>query len=110
MVARTAIMIMVWLISASSWAQEKPKKPSQLFDAAEQHYNDGNYDQALTLLNQCLKINPGFMEAYPLRAGTREQLNDPDGALTDYSIYLEQFPQHPDVLMSRGVLRYNLGF
>ena len=91
-------------------AQDKPKKPHQLHEEAESHYNEGAFNEALVLLNECLKINPGYMEAYPLRAGVKEQLRDLDGALTDYSIYLEKFPDHPDVLLSRAVLRFNLGF
>jgi tetratricopeptide (TPR) repeat protein len=91
-------------------AQEKPKKPLQLYEEADGLYSQGKYSEALALLDQCLKINPGFMDAYPLRASTREQLKDLDGALTDYSIFLEKYPDNPDVLMSRAMLRYNIGF
>src|SRR5690606_33396684 len=38
----------------------------------------------------------------------REQMKDYAGALTDYSIYLEQRPDQPEVLFSRGILRYQL--
>jgi tetratricopeptide (TPR) repeat protein len=96
--------------SLGTTAQDKPKKPHQLHEEAESRYNEGAFNEALVLLNECLKINPGYMEAYPLRAGVKEQLRDLDGALTDYSIYLEKFPEHPDVLLSRAVLRFNLGF
>jgi tetratricopeptide (TPR) repeat protein len=101
---------MLTVLCVSLYAQEKPRKPYQLFEEAEARYNDGDFTTALQLLNECLTINPGFMEAYPLRAGAREQLKDLDGALTDYSIYLEKFPAHTDVLMSRAVLRYKIGF
>jgi len=90
--------------------QDKPRKPYQLYEAAEEQIGKGDYQSALTILDECLKNNPGYMEAYPMRGSAKEQLNDLQGALTDYSIYLETFPLHPDVLMSRGVLRYKIGY
>jgi tetratricopeptide (TPR) repeat protein len=104
-----------WIITfcqclSFAYSQDKPKKPFQLYDEAETVFNERKYREAVALLNECLKINPGYMDAYPLRASAREQLNDLDGALTDYSIFLEKYPEHPDVLLSRAMLRYKLGF
>jgi tetratricopeptide (TPR) repeat protein len=104
------IYILSMIVSLMVCGQEKPKKPYQLFEEAETVYNERKYKEALELLDQCLKINPAYMDAYQLRASVKEQLNDQDGALTDYSIYLEKYPQHPDVLLSRAMLRYKLGF
>ncbi|MBT1701392.1 tetratricopeptide repeat protein [Fulvivirgaceae bacterium PWU4] len=98
------------MLSLSCLAQDKPKKPYELHEEAERAYNSGKYKEALALLDQCLKVNPGFMDAYALRGSVREQLQDNDGALTDYSIYLEKFPEHREVLINRAVLRYRIGF
>jgi tetratricopeptide (TPR) repeat protein len=98
------------LIGSVVFAQEKAKKPYILYELAESAFSDGNLPEALSLLNECLKVNPGYMEAYSLRGTIREQLKDLDGALTDYSIFLEKYPDHLDVLLSRAVLRYNIGF
>lgn len=91
-------------------AQTKPKKPYVLHEEAESAFNAGDYKKALALLNECLKENPGYMDAYSLRASVREQLKDDEGALTDYSIYLEKFPDHREILLNRAVLRYRIGF
>lgn len=107
---RPAIFLFLMISCQLSHGQDRPGKPYQLHEEAERKFNEGDYTAALQLLDQCLTINPGFMEAYPLRGNVREQLKDPDGALTDYSIYLEEYPDHADVLMSRAVLRYKLGF
>jgi len=88
---------------------QRPPTPQDLFDQAEKEFNNGRYQDALNLLNQCLQLSAGYYEAYPLRAAAREQLRDLDGALTDYSIYLDQFPEHVDVLLSRAIVRYQLG-
>jgi tetratricopeptide (TPR) repeat protein len=98
--------------SLTMWAigQDKPKKPFQLFEEAEAQYNSGKYREALALLDECLKESPGYFEAYTLRGSVKELMKDLDGALTDYSIYLEHFPEHLEALMSRAVLRYKLRF
>jgi tetratricopeptide (TPR) repeat protein len=108
--ARPIIVTALFLIVTASWAQQKPKKPEALQEQAESAYNEGKYREALQLLDECLKLNPGYMDAYPTRAAVREQLKDEDGALVDYSIYLEKYPMHPEVLMSRALLRFKIGF
>jgi tetratricopeptide (TPR) repeat protein len=104
------LMFFIGIFSLSGAQQQvKQRKPYQLYESAESKFNEGRLQEALEILDECLKLYPGYYDAYALRAGTREQLKDLDGALTDYSIYLEKIPDNPDVLMSRAVLRYNLG-
>lgn len=91
-------------------AQDKPKKAHAIYEEAEDAYNDNQYSNALALLDQCLKQYPGFFEAYAMRGSVREILNDDAGALTDYSIYLDHFPDNLPVLMSRAILRYKMGY
>jgi tetratricopeptide (TPR) repeat protein len=90
--------------------QDKPKKAFELFEDAEAAYNRNKYTVALQLLDECLKQYPGYYEAYSLRGSVKEVMKDDDGALTDYSIYLERFPDHLPTLMSRAMLRYKVGF
>lgn len=90
--------------------QDKPKKAFEYYEEAEAAYNDDQYNVALAILNEGLKQYPGHFESYSLRGSVKEILKDHDGALTDYSIYLEQFPEHLPVLLSRAVLRYKIGF
>jgi tetratricopeptide (TPR) repeat protein len=108
----TGILILFSLlaISAMVFGQNKPKKNQLLYEEAENAFRDNKAREALDLLNECLKADPGFLEAYSLRGSVKEMLNDNDGALTDYSIFLEQFPDHPEVLFSRATLRYQIGF
>lgn len=94
----------------TSWAQDKPKRAFEYFEEAEGAYNADRYAEALDVLNALLKEYPGYYEAYSLRGSVREILKDNEGALTDYSIYLEQFPEHVSVLISRAILRYKIGF
>jgi tetratricopeptide (TPR) repeat protein len=103
---------MIVFSSVICWvlAQDKPRKPYLLHEEAEVAFNDGKYKEALALLDECLKHNPGYFDAYALRGSVREQLKDHEGALTDYSVYLDKYPDHLEILMSRAVLRYKIGF
>lgn len=89
---------------------QKPKRAFEIYEEAEAAYNEDKYQEALTLLDECLKHFPGYFEAYSLRGSVKELLKDNDGALTDYSIYLEQFPDNLPVLLGRAILRYKMGF
>src|SRR5690606_9977527 len=81
-------------------AQDRPLRPYEMFEEAERAYNDDQYQESLLLLDKCLKHFPGYFDAYALRGAVREILKDTDGALTDYSIYLEQYPENLPALMS----------
>jgi tetratricopeptide (TPR) repeat protein len=91
-------------------AQEKRSDVRKICEQARTAYENANYSDALALSNKCLEEDPGNMDTYITRASTREQLKDLQGALTDYSIYNDKFPDQPDVLYSLATLRYTLGF
>jgi tetratricopeptide (TPR) repeat protein len=76
------------------------------FQKGEDAMDAENYKTALAHFNECLRIDPYYIEAYYSRAQTRESLGDSKGALTDFSIYLETKPQNSDALFSRALLRY----
>jgi tetratricopeptide (TPR) repeat protein len=103
-------MFLLMLLCGVALSQGKPKKPYVLHEEAERAFNSGKYQDAVQLLDECLKVNPGYMDAYSLRASVKEQLKDDAGALTDYSIYLEKFPAHREILINRAILRYKIGF
>lgn len=65
-----------------------------------------SYKTALAHFNECLRLDPYFMEAYYYRAQVRESMGDSKGALTDFNIYLESKPQNTEALFQRAMLRY----
>lgn len=103
-------MLLLVLLPQFAATQDKPKKAYQYYEEAETLFNADKYKEALVLLDKCLKHYPGHFDSYSLRGQVRELLKDNDGALTDYSIYLDQFPDHLPVLMSRAILRFRIGF
>lgn len=98
-------LLISYLVSSG---QEKRRSAEELFELGETANNEGNYARAVDWLTQCLAVKPGFTDAYFARAYAREQLKDIDGALTDYSIYLERMPNSPEALFSRGQIFYQL--
>ncbi|HEY0742484.1 MAG TPA: tetratricopeptide repeat protein [Chryseosolibacter sp.] len=106
------LLLCSFFTSAYVFAQQQqaPRKAFEMLEEAESIYSDGRYDAALKILDECLKQYPGYMDAYALRGNVRESLKDNDGALTDYSIFLEKFPQHGEILLNRAVIRYRVGF
>lgn len=107
---KVLILIIAQMGFMLAHGQDKPKKAYELFEEAESAYNEDKYAAALGILDECLKEYPGYFEAYSLRGSVKEILKDSDGALTDYSIYLEHFPDNLPVLLSRAILRYKIGF
>jgi tetratricopeptide (TPR) repeat protein len=103
-------LVLLLLVCIITFGQNKPKKAYEIYEQAEALYNEDKYPEALEMLNECLKQYPGHFEAYSLRGSVKEILKDNDGALTDYSIYLDRFPDHVAVLISRAILRYKIGF
>src|SRR5262245_37506383 len=106
-------MRFVWTISllisiTIAEAQEKRIDVRKLYEKGEEAFNNGRFEDALSLLNKCLQESPGYTEAYFTRAAAREQLKDLEGAYTDYSIFLERKPNSVEALYSVGILQYKL--
>lgn len=99
------------LLVAGCWSccLAQKKSAADFYYEGEEALEANKFTLALAKYNECLRINPYFMEAYHSRAAAREGLGDIKGALTDYNIYIESKPDRTDALFSRGVLRYKLG-
>jgi tetratricopeptide (TPR) repeat protein len=103
------LLIFVFGLPATAFSQDKRADSNKLYQQGEAAHNAGNYKLALEYLNKCLRESPGFADAYFTRGATREQLDDLSGANTDYNIYLELKPDQPEALLSRAIVRYQLG-
>jgi tetratricopeptide (TPR) repeat protein len=104
----TPILLLIVVLQAFS--QGRTPRSFEPYERAESEYNSGNYENALSLVDEFLKENPGYFDAYSLRGSIKEMLKDLNGALTDYSIYLEHFPENRDILLNRAVINYRIGF
>ncbi len=89
-----------------AFSQNGSKSAAFYFQKGEDAMDAQSYKTALAHFNECLRIDPYYIEAYYSRAQVRESLGDSRGALTDFSIYLEAKPQNTDALFARALLRY----
>lgn len=102
----SSITLIVFILFAYWEAQGQKKDAAYFFQKGEDAMDAQNYKTALAHFNECLRLDPYYMEAYYSRAQVREGMGDSKGALTDFSIYLESKPQNTDALFSRAMLRY----
>jgi tetratricopeptide (TPR) repeat protein len=102
----SSIAFIVFIIFAHWKVSGQKKDATYFFQKGEDAMDAQNYKTALAHFNECLRIDPYYMEAYYSRAQVREGMGDSKGALTDFSIYLESKPQNTDALFSRAMLRY----
>lgn len=106
---RFVIFALMYSCAFTLASQDHRKRANEYFEAGEQAYNTGQYEDALYKFNLCLSADAGYYEAYTSRAATKERLKDWMGAITDYSIYLEKFPNQREALFSRGLARFQAG-
>jgi tetratricopeptide (TPR) repeat protein len=101
----------VLIISLQAFCQQESKNRSAVYyyEKGEEALKVKSYKTALAHFNECLRVNPYYMDAYYSRALARESMGDKQGALTDYNIYLDAKPDDKEALFSRAVGRYNYG-
>src|SRR5688572_19319686 len=94
-------------MTSTADAQQRPSAV-KLFELGLEKLDEEQYEQALSYLNESIKLNPKYADAYSARAEVRERLNDRDGAMIDYAICVELLPDQYEPLFSLAVIRYDL--
>ncbi len=97
------------LLAVQGFSQKTSEKKSHAihyFEEGEQALNEQKYKMALAHFNECLRLDPYYLDAYYSRAIAKEHLNDAKGALTDYNIFLTSKPENTEALFSRAVIRF----
>ncbi|MEQ9414727.1 MAG: tetratricopeptide repeat protein [Cyclobacteriaceae bacterium] len=109
------VRIIVWLmlLSVSGLAQVpiKQKESSDYmhyYEKGEQLLSERKYDEALVNINEALNINALHPDSYYTRGAIKEKLNDKEGALRDYTIYLELKPNQFDALFRKALVNFEL--
>src|SRR5271154_458601 len=105
---RSIIVLTLALLLQDGGRAQGKKNAEYYFNEGERSLEENKNTLALAHFNECLRLDPYFLEAYHSRASAKQRLGDTKGALTDYGIYLESKPRQPEVLLSRAVLRYEL--
>ncbi len=98
----------MWLVFVSLAAGAQDSS-AELFAKAQKAIDNRQFTTALAHLNECLRKDPYFTDAYVWRGQVRQQLADRAGAITDYSIFLESHPHHAEALFARANARLEEG-
>ncbi|SDL32565.1 Tetratricopeptide repeat-containing protein [Catalinimonas alkaloidigena] len=83
------------------------REARQWLEKAYLAYDREAYPEALRALDQAVMVQHDLVDAYVLRAQTREHLNDLGGAITDYSIILHLSPAYSEALLGRALALYH---
>lgn len=78
------------------------------YEMALDLYYEQHYAETIDLTQQIVSKNPGHYEAFLLRGMAKEKLEDPQGALTDYSITLHIHPAYKEALFRRALLQFQI--
>lgn len=106
---RIVIPFLLFFLTYLPAFSQEVHNASYYFEKGEAAFDKQQYRTAIAHFNECLRLEPYFIEAYYARARTRERIGDKQGALTDYNIYLESKPDNAEALFSRAVSRYEFG-
>lgn len=66
------------------------------------------YQEALLNFNEALYLYPYHAESYFSRATVKEKLDDKEGALRDYTLFLELKPDQFDALFNKALILFGL--
>lgn len=102
------LLCCVWLALAMGPARGQDSAP-ELFTKAQTAIDNRQFTTALAHLNECLRKDPFYTEAYFWRGQMRQRSADRAGAITDYNIFLESHPQHAEALFARANARLEEG-
>ena len=104
---RTLLTFVFLIIAFRAYPQET-QSAEALLEAGVRLQESGDHHRAIVLFNQCIYLYPALAEAYVLRASSKEQLQELQSALTDYSLSLELMPDQYEVLLMRGTLLFRM--
>lgn len=84
----------------------KSRESNRLVELAKESMQYQDYHQAIVLLDQALQYQTDNIDAYFNRALSKEKVQDPQGALTDYQIVLLMDSTYREAAFNRAKLRY----
>lgn len=105
-VYKLIIILAVFTAGVQTATAQSVTEAPRIYEQAESAYLRGQYPEAIKGFTRCVQIDAAFFEAYPARAAAYERLGNWAAAISDYSIYLSQFPNTADVLFCRGIARF----
>ncbi len=76
----------------------------ELAARADAYYRNGDCENAITVLNQLIKLQPTLVSAYIVRGSAYQQKGDASNALTDFNQAIRLDPRSARAYCDRGIL------
>lgn len=77
----------------------------QYFNSAEEKFQKGDFSGAIIDVDQAIRLNPQFAEAYSRRAGAKFNIGDYGGAVADADQAVRLNPHYAGAYNNRGIAR-----
>lgn len=87
---KNLLILLLFLIGFLGAAAQKKggdkaaRQAREIYDLAIQKAEDGQYAEAIKILDRCISVDPRFVDAYLTRAGINGQLRNHRNAVADY--------------------------
>lgn len=86
-----------------------PENPMPWFNLAISLGREKRYPESIRAYEQCLALEPGFVDAYFQKALCHQMMGELDNACDTYSVYLAREPEDGEAWISLGVLQSDQG-
>lgn len=78
--------------------------PQKLYDEGTAFYRKGQFNEAATALNDCLKVDPNFARCHMVLGATYARLHEPELGAQHYRRFIQLAPSDPDAAKVKGFL------
>src|SRR5262249_2405408 len=87
-----------------STAPPSSDDPQKLYDAGTALYRKGQFSEAASALNDCLKVDPNFARCHMVLGATYARLHEPELGAQHYRRFIQLAPSDPDAAKVKGFL------
>ena len=96
------------LLLMSVQSKKVKQSPDQLNIQAIRQIEIEQYDSAIVLFNELLKIDPTYPDAYYNRGGCKQFVGNHSGAIFDFDHAIKLNPKDEDCYYSRGLSKFEI--
>jgi tetratricopeptide (TPR) repeat protein len=109
LVAKLLCAVFILSFALDAFADTAPNPGEEPFTKAQAAWEKGEWERALSLCDEALKVNRRYKDAWLLKAQVFWQMKNHKMAVTSFDEYLRIDPKNAVVWVNRGANLYELG-